>query len=95
MNMKEFAYLYLCSSVWVYFNLTYPCMIYVANTFMICLPYKFRRQFAPVWQTYPMASEDFTAFNWDWLSDTDTDAFIHSVDTVRAILGEPYMLPDP
>jgi hypothetical protein len=62
---------------------------------MFVSPYKFRRQFAPVWQTYPMPSEDFTAFNWDWLSQPDPYVVVHSVDTVRAILGEPYILPDP
>jgi hypothetical protein len=42
-----------------------------------------------------MASEDFTAFNWDWLTDEDPDPFIQSYNTSRAILGEPYILPDP
>jgi hypothetical protein len=57
----------------------------------------FSRRFAPVWQTYPipLPSETFSAINWDWLTDVDPDPFISSYETKRAILGEPYNLPDP
>jgi hypothetical protein len=43
---------------------------------------------------YPI-SRDFTAFNWDWLTDEDPDPFIMAMNGKSAILGEPYILPDP
>jgi hypothetical protein len=54
-----------------------------------------RRLFAPLWHLYPIPSEGLSAFNWDWLTDEDPDPFISSYQTKRAVLGEPYILPDP
>jgi hypothetical protein len=49
-----------------------------------------------VWQTYPMSTgDDFTAFNWDWLSDPDPVALAKASNSLRAVLSEAYIVPDP
>jgi hypothetical protein len=68
----------------------------LTNAFMFDLycPHTPSRLFAPIWQSYPLTSEEFTAFNWDWLTDEDPDPLIQCIDKIRAIIGEPYILPD-
>ena len=44
---------------------------------------------------YPLQADGFTAFNWDWFTDVDPDSMHQAIDEKLAILGEPYILPNP
>lgn len=59
----------------------------------LLFPNAYRRPFAPVWQMYPI-SNDFTAFNWDWFTDHAPSAFISTIETKHAVIGEHYILPN-
>jgi ribulose-5-phosphate 4-epimerase/fuculose-1-phosphate aldolase len=46
---------------------------------------------ATLWQQYPLPSEEFPAFNWDWLASVDPQAILHCYSTNTAVLNEAYI----
>jgi hypothetical protein len=68
-----------------------PSLVYIDDNLLI----RDRRRFAPVWQVYPLQTEDFPAFNWEWLSSVGNYSFVQCYETRKAILGEAYLVPDP
>jgi hypothetical protein len=44
---------------------------------------------------YPLLGDGFTAYNWDWFTDEDSEPFEQTYQQQRALIGVPYILPDP
>jgi hypothetical protein len=51
--------------------------------------------YLPTWQTYPMISDGFPAYNWDLLSIVDARSLDAIFERNKAIFSEAYHLPDP
>ena len=58
------------------------------------LPYN-RTNYLPSWQTFPLVSADVALVNWDWLGTSDTSAVSALLERRRAVITEPYLLPQP
>jgi hypothetical protein len=55
-----------------------------------------RRDLLPQWQNYPVAVRaSDPPFNWDWLSQADSQSNYASIVQGKATLTEAYMIPDP
>jgi hypothetical protein len=49
----------------------------------------------PEWQNYPIGIEEDPPFNWDWLSQEDSELNYASIVQGKATITKAYLVPDP